>query len=217
MPKAVIRPDFKYVLFEEVYSRLESPKAQRRAFAITHAAIQCLARRDYDEVTLEYVAREAGVTRQALKKYFVDADDMKLVALKYIRLLFQKLALDATEKQRTPDKMLSAYVLACFHWEREFHVHAVAWYSFLQRCSRQPKLRAINSAAVRVGTDRITTLLEEGRALGVFHCTDCAQTARIIQLLITGGVLSSMSEDRENMAGVPETIERACLQLAQGR
>src|SRR5258708_1270912 len=99
------------------------------------------------------IAREAGVTRPLLRHYFEDAADLELTSLKYIRLVFQKLAVQAVSDKSLADQALAAYVDSCFYWVDNFESHAKVWMAFLQLCSRRKAFRDLNSAVVEVGEE----------------------------------------------------------------
>lgn len=201
------REELRYLIFSEIYHRLGEPKFRRKAFSILEAAITCYAKNGFDHVTLEMVAREAGVTRPLIKHYFKNADDVRDHAMKYIRLLFQKIAIDAMVAQPDPVSMLEAYVRSCFRWLDSSRTHSQVWLSFLHTCSHSRKERLLNTEAVNTGTDRITSLLREGQKQKLFTCADPVAAARALQVMMTGGLISSVSEDApKNLADL--TVEQ---------
>lgn len=209
-----IRTDFKFLIFNELSSADWSPKARRVAFGHMEATIQCLARKTFDSVTLNDIAREAGVTRQALRRYFNDSEELKTLSMKYIRLLFQKLVLEAVSQETDARSMLSVYVASHFRWLESQKTHMVVWFLFMQRCFHKKKFRELNTAAVHAGTDRITSLLERGVEQGVFQCEHPEVTARTIQLVITGALVSAISENISKPAVFSNYVEQQCLALA---
>lgn len=191
----LIKDEFRYLLFTELYHRLESPRAQKRAFLLLESAIHCISKKGFDGLTFESVARDAGVARSLVKHYFNDRDELRLFAIKYIRLMFQKMAVDAMEKEHLPSVMLERYVHVCFQWVDKFRTHSLAWFFFLNHCSGNPRYREINTAAVEVGEDRIRSLLEQGKHSGCFRHRDSIKSAKVIQALLTGGMIVYASQD----------------------
>jgi AcrR family transcriptional regulator len=191
----VIRNDVTYEIFSEIYQRLNEPKAKRKAFAILEAAIACYALKGWERVTLEMIAREAGVSRALLLHYFKDAAELRLFAIKYIRLRFQKLAISALVGEKNPIEMIRAYVEACFTWVDKSRKHALVWLSFLHSASHNPKDRELNSAAVQTGTERIASLLVLGANQGVLREIEPAAAAKALQSLLMAGMICYASEN----------------------
>lgn len=208
----IIKDDLRYLLFSEVYQRIETPKGKRKALLLLEIAIGCFAKYGFKATTLEMIAREAGVTRPMIRHYFDSLSEIEEYALKYIRYIFQKFTVEAIAKENSPSLMLSAYVKACIDWTEQFKSHAVVWVSFLHRGSYNKKSRALNTAAVSVGTQRIAALLTDGKAAGEFRFNDTRKTARMIQLIITGSVISALSEDYE-IRQFTDDVTSSCLAL----
>ena len=209
----VSEADLKFTAFSEVYDRLSRPKTRRQAFALLEAAISCVAKHGFRGITLAKLAREAGVARSLLTHYFRDLDEILDFAIKYIRLLFQKLAVRALSEGSSPRDMFERYLDACFTWVIRFRTHALVWLTFLHLCAVAPAKRALNTVAVRAGFDRLVALLERGRCAGDFRFDDPAHTAALIQNVITGGLLCLVSEDHLDVTLHQRRIRGACLSL----
>lgn len=210
----IIKDDLRYVLFSEIYFRLEDPKAKRKAFTLLEAAIKCLAKKGFDQVTLEMIAREAGVTRPLLKHYFADIDEICEFAIKYIRVLFQRLAIEAMTKQKRPSEMIAAYVDSCFYWVDNFQSHSRVWLAFLHRCAIDKGYQKLNSEAVRTGTERIAGLIQLGVKSGEFHSPNPVASAKALQVMITGALITYATELVENEAQFRQEIVGKCLGIA---
>jgi AcrR family transcriptional regulator len=215
MESKLIKHDLNYILFAEEYSRFKQPKAKRKAFILLEATIQCLARKGFGQVTLEMIAREAAVSRTLVKYYFKSLQEIELYALKYIRISAQKLAAGALEEIRDPQEMLCDYTKACLKWAHQYRTHALVWLSFVQRCGRDKSSRQLNSEAVAAGTQRIQSLLELGKTVGRFHCSDTAKAARMIQVIITGALCTIASENFADEKAFVDDIQSQCLAIAQ--
>lgn len=215
--RKTLRADIKYILFIELYNRLEEPKAKRRAFFILEAAISCFAKKGFESVSMEMIAREAGVTRPLVKYYFKDLQDIQITAVKYIRLLFQKYAIEALSRADDSSSALNMYVRACFDWLANFRTHAKVWLAFIHVCSYHRASSALNTSAVQVGAERITQILEVGVARGEFQCENPQTAARLIQTVITGALISFGSEQLEAPSDYQKMVEMHCLEIASGQ
>jgi AcrR family transcriptional regulator len=208
------RSDVKFLLFSELYVRMTSPKARRKAFNLLEAAISCYARKGFEAVTMEMIAREGGVSRAALSHYFKGVDEIRELSVKYIRLVMQKLAVDAMSKETDPEKVLSAYIGFCFEWVRNLRTHALVWLGFLHRCTGHTKLREINTLASLTGADRISNLIRKGISSGTFQYVDPQSAARSVQALITGSLIMYVSENIEGQDSFERRVTDLCLQTA---
>lgn len=204
----------RYLIFTEIFQRFSEPKKNRRAFSILEVAIDCFDRKGFVNVTFVMVAREAGISRQALSRYFKNIEDVRQVSLKYIRILGQRMALDLIGNTEDPVRLLSAYVSVHFTWTKVYRSHARVWLGFLSSCAQRKTDRRLNTMAVVVGHERIVQLIEQGRKSGHFHCADVAQSAKIVQTLLTGWTMSLITEDLSNEEVYTQAIIDACLCVA---
>lgn len=215
--KLRIKDDIKYLLFSEIYLRFDRPATKRKAFSILEASIGTFAKKGFEQATIEMIAREAGVSRTLLKYYFSSLDELVEYAIKYIRLLYQKFAISALVSGQTADQMLANYIEACFVWAESFPLHSQVWHSFLHRCARSKKSRAMNTTAVNAGHERLTALIELGMSQKIFNCDNSQEAARMIQVLITGGLWSFVTEDIKDQKHFVRSLSNQCLKIAQVR
>lgn len=207
----ILRDDLRYIIFTEVFQRFNEPKKNRRAFSILEVAIDCFDRKGFANVTFVMVAREAGMTRQALGRYFKNIDDLREVSLKYIRILGQKMALDLIGNKKDPVELFSGYVSVHFTWAKVYRSHARVWLSFLSSCAQKKSDRRLNTLAVIAGHERIVQLIEKGKRSGVFQCADSLMAAKAVQTLLTGWTMSLITEDLADEAKTTQVIIQNCL------
>jgi AcrR family transcriptional regulator len=210
---STLRRELTFLIFTEVYQKFDDPKARRKAFSILEAAINCFARKGFDGTTQEMIAREAGVTRPLLRHYFEDPANLQEIAIKYIRLIFQKMAIDAMSSGKTADEMVLNYVNGCFEWIRNFRSHSTVWARFLSSCMSNKKFRALNTVAVAAGEERIQSLLEMGKSAGVFQFEDAAGAAKSLQVIISGALITAASEDLPDGQAFQKMIQKSVVHL----
>jgi AcrR family transcriptional regulator len=210
----LLKNSLDFTIFSEIYQKLHEPSAKRKALNLTEAAIICLSKKGFDGVTLEMIAREAAVTRPLIKHYFEDLEDLKTFSIKYIRVLFQTLVLEEMKKQTSPEKLLSVYVQACFDWVKTHRTHGLVWLAFMHRSAQNKKMRELNTVAVNTGNERIEQLIEAGRAKNIFRVTDVARAARMIQILITGALITLVSEEIPDSNELSKKTVKTALELA---
>jgi AcrR family transcriptional regulator len=215
--RAIIKDDVRYLLFSEIYLRYDEPKTKRKAYSLLEAAIQCFDKKGFEDTTMEMIAREAGVTRPLLRHYFKDTRDLRETALKYMRLILQRVAVEAMLKSERPDEMLHLYLEACFTWARTYKVHRRVWLGFLASCGRRTSDRELNTQAVNTGTDRIVQLLKAGKDAGLFQFEDEHIAARLIQITILGALVTTTSENIDETEPLERAVIRQCLAIAGAR
>lgn len=205
--------DLQRIVFSEVYQRFSEPKAQRKAFDIMESAIKCIAKMGFDKVTLTMIARESGVTRPLLKYYFNNIDEILEFSIKYIRLLFQRKAVNSMTSVSNPKEMLLKYIDSCFKWINEDRSHAIVWLAFLHRAATSKKARELNTKAVIAGEERILSLIEFGQQLGEFQCNELEFNSKALQIMITGALISSLSENPRDTINYHQQVKVSCLRL----
>lgn len=216
---AIERDRLRFLIFDDLYLRFTDPKIKRKAFTILEAAITCFARKGWDETTIVMVAREAGISRSLINHYFKNVAELRVFALKYIRLRFQTLVLEKMKKGTTATDMLSLYVTGCFDWLETSRTQAVVWFSFLTRCTRSHPDRRLNTEAVDTGTERLQQLITQAAQKGELHCDNPVAAAEMIQVVITGTLVTLASENcsEEKIHRLKETCVRTCLAAAGAR
>lgn len=208
-----IQDHVRYLLFSEIYLRYNQPKAKRKAFTILEAAIHCFEKKGFENVTLKAIAREVGSTPPLLKHYFTGLDEIRELSLKYIRLVGQKIVVDAIGDANTPAEMLRRYLHGHVYWSQHFKAHIRVWLRFLSYCSVHTVDREMNTMAVSVGKKRIEELLAEGRNLGQFKHQNDQATAKLLQTLMLGWLMSLVTENIADADQFSEEVIHHCLLL----
>lgn len=207
--RLLVKDDLRYIIFSETYQKRQDPKGGRRAFTLLEAAIKCYSRRGFNSVTMEMIAREAGVTRPLLKHYFKDQNEIQILCVKYVRALFQSLAIADIDKNPKPIEILTSYIRACFHWVENHRTHSNFWFRFLLSCNTNSSLRALNSEVVQIGAERISAILNNGQ-----RSEHSLIKARAIQAVIMGGMITLATEDLgEIQEAYKNGIISTCLAL----
>jgi AcrR family transcriptional regulator len=212
----IIKDDVRYLLFSEIYSKFSEPKTQRKAFALLESAISTFDRKGFRDVTLTMIARESGSTRQLLSHYFDGLEEIRELALKYIRVIGQRIVISAIPADSPPDKMLKGYLDAHYFWAMNYKSHLRVWLGFLNSSARSKGDREMNVTAVTAGRNRLEELIRGGVVSGVFKNVDPQNAARLIQTTLLGYLVATLTEEdtAESGKAFAEMITRECMRLA---
>jgi TetR/AcrR family transcriptional regulator, transcriptional repressor of bet genes len=187
-------------------------KSQQRMVQIAEAAIRSYASVGVEQTSFERLSKRCGVTRPLIHHYFKTKRELFNFSVKYIRALFQKLAIEAIQKEKTPSKQLEAYVGATFDWIRDFPDHGHAWKLFYYYCGIDKKMRALNTELSVLGSNRIAAILEAGVKAGSFKVTNPKAKAKTLQVMILGALMTATTEDIQ-VASFQKQFMKDCKEL----
>jgi AcrR family transcriptional regulator len=203
-------------MYESLFS-IEPSSGQKRMMQIIEGAIKCYASVGIENTTYDRIAKACKITRPLIQHYFKDLDEIFEVAVKFIRANFQRVAIEAIQKESKPKEQLMAYVESTFQWVKEYPAHANTWKLVYYYCDLDPKLRKLQTEMVYLGLDRIAGLLEIGKSQKVFGCKDVRTTANFIQMLMTGALVKVSTENMDvSLEEFSKEISGACLRIAMG-
>ncbi len=198
-------------LFHSVPSR-----AQRRVVQILEGTIRTYLKYGIESTTYERIARTCQVSRPLIQHYFRDKSELFEMVAKYIRVLFQQIAIEAIRREDNYTQQLAGYVGSLFTWIEEYPRHAKVWGLVFYYAAVNPRIRALHTELAQMGHDRITALLEAGAMAGEFAPGEFRKRAKMIQTLYTGGFIMVTSEDL--YVGIPTFrgyLIEACEQIAK--
>jgi AcrR family transcriptional regulator len=201
------------VIFAEVFPDIKKGKSRDRARSILEAAIESYRVNGIENTTYERIAEIAGISRPLIFKYFADYDDIFYKSVKLIRVHFQLFAVDAIKKQNHPTEKVRAYVHSTFEWLEKFPSYASGLLLYLQRCSWSERERDLNTQFTEAGRSRIEALIRLGLETGEFSCADPLVMAKQVQTVITGAVVTQLTENLQNNGDYQNDVMALCLGL----
>jgi hypothetical protein len=104
-------------------------------------------------------------------------------------------------------------VQSTFDWLETYPSYASGLLLYLQRCSWNERDRDLNTQFTEAGRVRIAALVRLGVEAGEFHCSDPDVTAKQIQTVITGAVVTLLSEGLPEKARFHQETRDLCLKL----
>jgi len=172
----------------------EPSKGDKTRLRIVEAAIRNYATIGYDKTTPQKIADTAKLSRPLIIHYFKDADGIFALALRYIRLRFQRMAIQSIRLDDTPSEQLESYVRSTFAWARAYPDHARIWLYFYYAAALDEKLKALNTEMAEMGRLRIAAILDAGTKLKLWRFKNAGETAKLIQVIITGTLVVTGTE-----------------------
>lgn len=172
-------------------------KSQEQKMRIIEAAIKSYALKGLEKTTYTYLAQVCHISRPLIHHYFPTLDELFLLTAKYVRQTLLQMALEELNKVSQDDPMLQihGYVKGCFRWVREQPHQCSFWFLYFYQASRLHQAREENTQLVAAGHQRIQGILESGNKKRIWNFFDSYKAAKLIQILVTGGMVSAMTED----------------------
>jgi AcrR family transcriptional regulator len=175
--------------------QLSFSKATLRQVQIIEAAIHCYAHFGTVESTFDRIAKQAKLSRPLIFHYFSDKNEIFDATIKYVRATYQQLVVEGIEQGRNAKERFQKYVEYCFVWLERYPTHIKLWLLFLQSSSIHDNYRKMNSEFVAMGLERIGALIAQVEGNSQLSAVQVATRARLVQALITGGIIQMSSED----------------------
>jgi AcrR family transcriptional regulator len=188
--------------------------SRKRAHSILLAAIANYASKGIENTTYDDIAKAAKISRPLIFSYFKDYEEIFYYVVKLIRSHFQDFAVAALKKQSSPTEMLSAYVTSTFQWLDQYPNHAGTLLLYLQRCARNSRDRDLNTQFHEAGQLRLAALIRLAEDKGQAKCKDPDSAARLIQTVIAGALVNSVSVTMSDKARFREQVLTLCLGVA---
>ncbi len=194
--------------------QLSATKAQDQQFNIIEAAIKSFAKNGIEGTTYTQLAKDCNVSRPLVHHYFPSLDDLFLLTAKYVRMTLLKCATDEMGKavNSSPKEQLLLYIQGCFNWIRLYQDQCSFWFLYYYQASRLPMARKENTVLVAEGHLRIKQLLDLGNNNKFWSIKNTYEKAKLIQITITGGMISTMSEDGYLSTDVAEKIVKNAIE-----
>jgi AcrR family transcriptional regulator len=170
-------------------------RAHQRIVQILEGTIRTYLKWGIDSTTYDRIARECRVSRPLIQHYFSDKTELFEMVAKYIRVIFQQIAIDAIRQEQTCREQLAGYVGSLFTWIERYPHHAKVWTLVFFFAAVNPRIRALHTELAKMGHDRAIALLRAGVATGEFAPGELPRRAKMIQTLYTGGFVMVTAED----------------------
>ena len=193
----------------------EPSVSQKRMIQIVEGAITTFSKYGIDRATYDQIAKACGVSRPLIQHYFPSKKALVESSFKYTRFQFKEIISSAVAKGLDANQKLEYYVRCHFEYLNSYDSIFKVWMLFFHYCSSDKRLQEISAEVVKYGWERIIALINFGIASKQFDVVDVKETARLIQIIITGALIS-LGTERGSVQDPKELEEqtiRACFAL----
>ncbi len=188
------RHNIERTLWEEFFENSLS-KGQERKIQIVEAAIFIIGKEGADVLTYDRLAERCKVTRQLIIHHFPDRTELIRWGARFVRAHMQNFAVTKLKQESSNPGQVIAYVKSTFDWVRAYPNYSGFCLYYYYCCSLKKDFKKLNSELVEMGHQRIEALIIAGVEAKVFRCATPKASAKVIQNIITGSLLSFMIED----------------------
>lgn len=186
-----------------------STKGDRRVQQIVEQAVELIAKSGYENLDFVKLAKKCKITRPLISHYFPNKESLLLAVVQYVGLRHQEFLLNAMPKAARGKELLHSYVAANLNWPLQCRSHARVWMHYLALAAIQDSEKSENTRSVDNGAQRILSILKQDIHLQKIPDQALELKAKTIQLLITGTVISLITEHRSTFEA--ELMTRATL------
>jgi AcrR family transcriptional regulator len=190
-------------------------KSQAQQIKIVQAAIKSFAHHGIEKTSYTNLAKDCGISRTLIHHYFPTLDSLFLLGANYARQTLLECAAEGLRRHPSDErKQLNGYIHGCFRWVELFPDQAKFWMLYFYQSSLGGTAKSENTAMVRAGHQRIQALILTGKEKGYFHFKDAALTSKAIQVLITGAIVTIITEnDYLSLKNVTHDIQETVAKL----
>lgn len=188
-------------------------KGDRRAQQIVENATEFIAKAGYENLDFVKLAKKCKITRPLINHYFPEKEQLLLAVVSFVAVEHQKFLLEQIpENQKSMKEVLRSYILANLEWPRKKNAHAKVWMHYLALAAYQESERMENTRSVDHGAKRIEEILKQGILQEEWGGFEASWKAKSLQLLITGAVISLITEVRSESeyASIVEQSLKEC-------
>lgn len=192
-----------------------STKGDRRAFQIIDKATKLIADHGYEALNFQNLSKKCKITRPLIHHYFHDKEQLLLAVIQYVGTEHQKFIISNIGSEKTPSSILDSYIEGNLRWPMERKEHAQVWMHYLALAGYNPRDKTENTKSVENGWNRIWEILQQGAHEKIWSENELRSKARTIQILITGAVISLITESRtqEEFQQLLQTVQTECTRI----
>jgi AcrR family transcriptional regulator len=209
----------KKTLLSEIFNT-ELSRGEKTKLKIIETAILTFAGTSSEDLSYEDIAKKGSLNRSLINYYFPQRKDLFLTVMKYIRALYQEIAIAEFSKSDDPEEMFKLYVQSTFLWINTTPQHVKVWILFWFLASSHGEMQGFHKELTEMGKERIISILkqiknEKNKKPKIESSKqELEYKAKSIQRVITGAIIEAMTEPFENLKALEQDTLRQCLHTA---
>jgi TetR/AcrR family transcriptional regulator, fatty acid metabolism regulator protein len=200
-------------------TRTANATEQERRLSLLKAAFREVAEKGFSEVTLDDIARRAGVSKGVTLYYFRSKEDLFRELFGWLTDSIHARMRDAVAAEKDPVAMVRALVALIFPSASKNRAFFRAFVDFCGLAARRESFREVNERFYAGCREIDGGIVQEGMRRGVFPVRDALAAASTMRAMFDGLMMQWLSEkDPEaSFASYRERCEREILQYLLGR
>ncbi len=161
---------------------------QRREELIKATYLE-VAEKGYSAVTLQDIARRAGVSKGSTLYYFATKEDLFLGALEWMVKRYDERIGEAIDKVEDPVEKLKVLIGVIFGNAQESRQFLLAYSDFISIGTRNKKFHDLNAQFYHGCCNHNRAVIEFGVQTGAFRKVDVDETSSMMRALVDGLML----------------------------
>ena len=199
--------------------RAPQPAEPERRLALLKAAFREVAEKGFSEVTLDDIARRAGVSKGVTLYYFDSKEDLFREVFSWLIDSIHERMREAVAREEDPVARVKALVALIFPSPSKNRAFFRAFVDFCGLAARRETFREVNERFYAGCRDIDGGIVEEGMRQGLFLVRDRREAGSTMRAIFDGLMMQWLSEKDPDAAfsGYRERCEREILHYLTGR
>ena len=162
-----------------------SEREEKRKFQIGTAAYDVIAAKGYNNVTIEDIANEAGLSKGGVLHYFKSKEDIFIYLLEQIYTIIEGNIKKRSEKYRTPERKMKALIISYIATAKRNPAFYTVIVDFWAQIPINDRIKTINSKIYKRMCNEIRKIIEFGIDEGDFKDVDTVNASFAILSMVT--------------------------------
>jgi AcrR family transcriptional regulator len=195
-----------------------SPRESERRVALLRAAFREVGEKGFSEVTLDDIARRAGVSKGVTLYYFHSKEDLFRELFSWLIDSIQGRMRDAVASAGGPQEKVRALVALTFPSPSKNRAFFRAFVDFCGLSARREPFREIHARFYAGCLEIDGGIVDDGMRRGVFRLRDAREAASTMRAIFDGLMMQWLAESdpEESFGGYRERCEHEILAYLTG-
>jgi AcrR family transcriptional regulator len=175
-----------------------------------------VAEKGYSAVTLQDIAKRAGVSKGSTLYYFATKEDLFLGALEWMVQQFDQRSSEVIAKVEDPIEKVKTLIGSIFSNAQESRQFFLAYTDFVSIGTRNKRFHDLNARFYDGCCGHNRTVIEAGIAAGVFRKLDVEEASTMMRALVDGLMLQWFFSSEGTFDDYRRRCERIVLDYLTG-